>query len=316
MDKLFHCNTCDRNYNSYQSMWNHNKKFHTNIKLIFPPKPSKNPPETLQNPPKTLQKPPVSLSHISNELYYICEYCNKQFTRLDNMKRHELDRCKKKNQIIQENIQLKERLEKFENMETELIKFKDEMKILMTKQCKTHPKTLTKINNNLSNSNNNNNNGIINNNYIIQLGKEDLINSLSTKEQLNILNKKNECLSHIIKLVHFNDNYPQFKNVIITNSTNNIAYIYDEKEQKFMATTKDKMLDELIINRMSDIEEFYETNMNDIDMPTQTKIKSFIDKMESDNNFIKRKKQDIKLIIYNNKDKVSKEIVKNLEVVV
>jgi len=293
MNKLFYCSTCNRNYNSYQSLWNHNKKYHISKELQIVPVKSEIEPV----------KPEI-------DTYYICEYCNKQFTRLNNMKRHTLNRCKKRNEIIQENIILKEKLE---NIEIELIELKNEMKILMTKQCKTHPKTLTKINNNLSNSNNNN---VINNNYIIQLGKEDLINSLSTKDQLNILNKKNECLSHIIKLVHFNDKFPQFKNVIITNSTNNIAYIYDETEQKFLATTKDKMLDELIINRMSDIEEFYETNMNDIDMPTQTKIKSFIDKMESDNNFIKKKKQDIKLIIYNNKDKVSKEIVKNLEVVV
>ena len=303
MDKLFHCNTCDRNYNSYQSLWNHNKKFHISKEL-------QNAPIELQNAPIKLQKAPVKLE-LEIDTYYTCEYCNQPFTRLNNMKRHTNNRCKKKNQIIQENIKLKEKLEKLENIETELIELKKQMKLIMTKQCKTHPKTLTKINNNLSNSNNNNNNNIINNNnnnIIIQLGKEDLINSLSTAEQLNILNKKNECLSHIIKHVHFNNNYPQFKNVIITNSKNNIAYIYDEKEQKFLATTKDKMLDELIINRMSDIEEFYESNMSSIDIPTQTKIKSFIDKMESDINFINKKKQDIKLIIYNNKDKVSKDI--------
>ena len=294
MDKLFHCNTCDRNYNSYQSLWNHNKKFHISKEL-------QNAPIELQNAPIKLQKAPVKLE-LEIDTYYTCEYCNQPFTRLNNMKRHTNNRCKKKNQIIQENIKLKEKLEKLENIETELIELKKQMKLIMTKQCKTHPKTLTKINNNLSNSNNNNNN------IIIQLGKEDLINSLSTAEQLNILNKKNECLSHIIKHVHFNNNYPQFKNVIITNSKNNIAYIYDEKEQKFLATTKDKMLDELIINRMSDIEEFYESNMSSIDIPTQTKIKSFIDKMESDINFINKKKQDIKLIIYNNKDKVSKDI--------
>ena len=310
MDKLFYCTTCSKNYNSYQSLWNHNKKFHTSKEL-------QNAPIELQNAPIKLQKAPVKLE-LEIDTYYTCEYCNQQFTRLNNMKRHTNNRCKKKNQIIQENIKLKEKLE---NMEKEFTELKTEMKILMTKQCKTHPKTLTKINNNLSNSNNNNNNIINNNNnIIIQLGKEDLINSLSTAEQLNILNKKNECLSHIIKHVHFNNNYPQFKNVIITNSKNNIAYIYDEKEQKFLATTKDKMLDELIINRMSDIEEFYESNMGGIDLPTQTKIKSFIDKMESDINFINKKKQDIvakqqidpkghiKLIIYNNKDKVSKDI--------
>ena len=62
MDKLFHCNICDRNYNSYQSMWNHNKKFHPSQNLPIPPK-------SLPIPPKSLPNPPSHLLHFT---YYMC----------------------------------------------------------------------------------------------------------------------------------------------------------------------------------------------------------------------------------------------------
>ena len=57
--------------------------------------------------------------------YYNCEYCNKQYNRLDNFNRHMKTYCKKKKNIIQENFILKEKLEKFENIEQEYIILKE-----------------------------------------------------------------------------------------------------------------------------------------------------------------------------------------------
>ena len=31
MDQKFICNICEKNYKSYQSLWNHNNRFHKNI---------------------------------------------------------------------------------------------------------------------------------------------------------------------------------------------------------------------------------------------------------------------------------------------
>ncbi len=45
---------------------------------------------------------------------YECEYCNKEFTRIDNLKVHIDKRCKQKN-LINENAELKKELEQLKN---------------------------------------------------------------------------------------------------------------------------------------------------------------------------------------------------------
>jgi hypothetical protein len=61
----FICKTCNKNYKSKQSLWNHNNKFHNHQK---PPNPTKTP----QTPTKNHQITP-NLSSTNNK--YQCEYC-------------------------------------------------------------------------------------------------------------------------------------------------------------------------------------------------------------------------------------------------
>ena len=95
---------------------------------------------------------------------------------------------------------------------------------------------------------------------------------------------------------------------------NNIGYIYDDKEKQFIATTKDKLLETLITHRMSDIVGFYETHLEKLTDTQQNTIQRFIDKMEDNKDFSEKRKKAIKLIIYNNRDKTTNEIVSNLEI--
>ena len=77
----------------------------------------------------------------------------------------------------------------------------------------------------------------------------------SDKEKLNILKKKYDSLNYFIEYV-FNNKYPQLKNIKITNMKDNIAYKYDDSKNKFIATTKDDLINDLVISRMTDIDEF------------------------------------------------------------
>ena len=103
----------------------------------------------------------------------------------------------------------------------------------MNKQCKMHHQTFNKIQNQLTN-NNEYNNCVFN---IVQLGQEDLVNTLSEKEQLKVLNKKYKSLNYLIDYIHCNDKFPEFNNVAITNLQNNIAYIFKNKK-RFIAKRK------------------------------------------------------------------------------
>jgi hypothetical protein len=67
---------------------------------------------------------------------------------------------------------------------------------------------------------------------------------------------------------------------------------------------------------MCDINSFYEELENELDEKTKEILDKVKDKIENDPAYKELKKKDIKLIIYNNRKKVSKEIIKesNIEI--
>jgi uncharacterized Zn-finger protein len=110
------------------------------------------------NLPQILTFPSFSSSDLSKTTSeHICNRCNKEFTRKDNLARHELT-CNKNNKInyIQENEILKETVqkqsEKLEKQSEEIKEVKSMLMDLMNKNCKVHPKTLQKINKQLNNN--------------------------------------------------------------------------------------------------------------------------------------------------------------------
>jgi len=217
----FKCDICIKKYSSYKSLWNHNKKFHTHILT----------PETPIHPPEQHQ----------NKSENKCIFCNIIFSRKDSLTRHI-----NKNRCINE----KSKDDKIEKIEKENIEMKAEMaklKDMLQKALKIHPKTLQKINNQL------NNNGIINNNTIniIQLGKEDLTKMLTMDEKMSILNRQAMGINDLVKLVHTSGKYKKCMNVYITNLQNTIGYMYDEKQNNFIAVNKNELLNDLVDSRMS-----------------------------------------------------------------
>jgi hypothetical protein len=63
------------------------------------------------------------------------------------------------------------------------------------------------------------------------------------------------------------------------------------------------LIDDIIYYRINDLEEFYDINLNSLDEKTRNIITNIINKMEKDDKFISKKKDQIKLILYNNKAK-------------
>jgi hypothetical protein len=82
----FKCKICNKYYHSYQSLWNHNKKFHNNICDHY-----------------------INLGDHKDT--NICKYCNKLFANRHSRWRHEKN-CKPKINLIEENNLLKEKLNK------------------------------------------------------------------------------------------------------------------------------------------------------------------------------------------------------------
>jgi hypothetical protein len=281
------CTFCNKEYKTIQSRSNHIRIYHKTNDIIISPQ-------------------------IFNKNQ--CKYCYKILSRYDSVKRHE-NNCKfkeSKKNLEEENKELK-------NIIKKQSEYTDHIKNLLTevlnKNCKVHPKTLQKINKQLNNNTINNVNNVtntINNTYnIIGLGHENLSNIFTKKEKMNILKSRYCSLPQIIEYTHFNDKYPQFKNILITNTQNNLAYKYDTQKKQFVAINKDELLEDIVDIRMCDINLFYEELENELDEKTKDILDKVKDKIENDPAYKEIKKKDIKLIMYNNRKKISKE--KNLK---
>jgi hypothetical protein len=190
--------------------------------------------------------------------------------------------------------------------EKQISDMKNQLLETMNKKCKVHPKTLQKINKQLNCKNmvKNTNNITYN---IIGLGHENLTEVFTRKEKMAILKNRFYCLPDLVEYTHFNDKYPQFKNILITNTQNTLAYKYDSMKKQFLAVNKDELLDDIVDERMCDINSFYDELENDLDEKTKEIIEKVKDKIENDPAYKELKKKDIKLIIYNNRKKVVKD---------
>ena len=86
----FKCIPCNKTYKSYQSLWNHNKKFHNTIKVVD------NTISTIiaQKNTNTAHESTIDEPTIKNK----CKYCNHIFTRSTSLKRH-YNVCKDKESV-------------------------------------------------------------------------------------------------------------------------------------------------------------------------------------------------------------------------
>lgn len=280
----YKCLQCNKIYSSYKSRWLHIKKYHTIISANNTP----NPPEL---PPNTAKKAEIK-----------CEYCNKIFTRKDSLVKHKkLNRCQN-NKLENKNP---DEINKLKKENEEIKKEMQKLKEMLQKSLKIHPKTLQKINNQL----NNNNNGTINN-YYLQVGNENLDKLMSAKEKKNILNYSGNCINELIKKVHILpiEKYKKCKNVYITNLQNNIGYMYDDNKNKFVAVKKDDLLKKLIDCRLFDIESFMQDHRDELEPHIIKNLEKFLEKIDTDDEMIKLKSDQIKLMLYNSKDDILEQI--------
>jgi len=287
------CKYCNKEYSSYSSRSNHIKRFHK-VNVVNGVIATVN--DTVND---------LSIVKNSDDMKYICINCNKKFKFRQGKWAHEKI-CKKA--IIENKSEIEE-------IKAEMERLRD----IIQKSLKIHPQTLKKINNQLNNStmNNNTNNGVINNiNTYVQLGNEDLINVLSKSEKRGILNRKAMGINDLVELIHCSGKYKQFMNVYITNLQNTVAYRYDKKINNFIVVNKNELLDEIIDSRIYDITKFLNEAEKVLEPSTADDIKRIIKKMETDDSFKGLKKEEIKFILYNNKDKINleKDKINELEV--
>ena len=290
-----------------------------------------------------------------------CKYCFKFFSRKDVLKRHILENCKiKKLQdkeketifkklLVQEDL-LKEKDEQINTLirqnkiiASEMIELKDKINMITkkTKKNSINKKIKTNISNfyNTNTNINTTTNTITNsNNVVVQLvnyGNEDL-DKIDIKEFFNAVVKNNKICGvkipeEILKLIHFNPNYPELNNIYISDINREKYMIYDDgmwklspddkipevmnKVVKFSYNKQDKLREKFknnkpIIERLNVVNKY--TQFTDIDYLEELKEEQDGDDIDNSvqikrcEDFQKKTYNTFKTTIYNEGLKLKK----------
>lgn len=317
-----YCDHCNKYFSSYQTCWYHKKTQHNhNIKNIQGK--SRNYQEIF----KENQGNSNIIQNTNNETNhsYNCRFCNKKYNIIQSRWYHEKT-CKEKEKREKEAEWEKEQNEQklqlqLKREETKILK----LKLKLEKSKRKQPKTVNELNNLLTehrntisrsmiqnHSNNNNTINNIHNHYqIIGFGKEQDIPALLTNNEKNaILGSKFQSLQKLIEIVHCGK-YNQFKNIILTNMKDNYMYKLDDSKGIFVLAPKDEVISSLINYRIDDLVVIYNefVEQNNIDIKTKERMEDFINTMSYGNDNDKKYHiNEIKLLLFNNKDKITNDI--------
>jgi len=265
--------------------------------------------------------------------HYNCKFCNKEYAFQQSRWKHEQNCNRRFEENNTPNIlvipdPIKNEIEKMkeesEKQKQQIVELQNKLltaKRLDTKTFKAVNKILMDRSYRNSQNNNVNSNNVINHNYqIFSLGNEELINVLTMQQKKQIMNSRLGSLEKIVEITHCGE-MNQFKNIIITNLKDNYAYRYDDKKGYFVTVAKNILLDDVVTHRVTDIEAIYDElqTANKIDAKTKKLIQDFLDKMSNEDapffdnetkydNFKSYKINSVKILLYNNQDKITKDI--------
>ena len=284
----YSCKICKRDYETYNGIWKHNKKYHiknnTNIKNT-----SLKLPESPESPPEIILKTRNKLS---------CEYCSKILSRIDNLKVHE-EKCKLKNTskivILEKTI---------EEMKAE----NNKINILESKIKKLENNTMKKVINNYNNCGN----MITNNKLIInKIGTENLL-ELKNTEITDIFNKEIESVILFIELINFNERLPENHSFCTTSLESKYLSTYNSETNTIDKDRKKYFFDKLLDTSIKRLEILYNSNKKKIAETRQKQIEENINNLKKmkessfSNKIMKEMINKLNLLSYN-----KKEIVKN-----
>lgn len=203
---------------------------------------------------------------------FVCNYCLKSYTRIDNFNRHQNIYCKK-------NVSI--------NIQNQIEEMKEEKKELMKKI----DYLITRVGNTT-----------INNTHNIQInsyGNEDL-SHITEQLKTELLRSPYLMIPKFIEQVHFNSNKPENQNICIPNKKDNIIKVFTGK--KWVYQDKEQVLNDLVDGKYFILDNHYEDNrslLKDSEIKTYDKFRNEYDndsKIISDNI-----KKQCELVILNNR---------------
>ena len=154
------------------------------------------------------------------------------------------------------------------------------------------------------------NNNITNNTNIVIVDIDEPPTNLTTEDINKIIYSKYQCLQKLIELMHCG-NYPEHKNIILTNIKDNYIYVFEKEKCQFLLSNKKHVLNRLFEYRMDNLKQIYSNYIteNTLDNDVKNSIESFIEKMNNNEKEKKNEINNIKILLYNNSEKIKYDIL-------
>ena len=249
------------------------------------------PPKLLISPPNLLISPPETSSTRTNS--NICKFCQKKFSRSDNLKRHFLI-CDAK---IKNETKKSTEIEEYKKIIAE-----QQEQIAKLKPASNKKLSIKNTNNNIINNNNTNNIT-----YRLEFGNENLHERLTEKEKKNILEKMHTSLIEYINLIHFSGKFPDCMNFFCTNLRSNYAQVYSEEQKQFITQFASDFLNTVIDTRLDEISTMFDEHKDKLEKIKIERLNKFFESMESTADAKSKRYMetiaDVKMMAYNNKHK-------------
>ena len=231
-----------------------------------------------------------------------CKYCEKNLSSYKNLWRH-LKTCKEKknkeeaDKSVKElvnllNIQIQEQKRELERKDKELEKRNMQIDELIKKAGFHNSGTITQN---------------IQNNIKLLAYKDTDLSKITDIDIKQCLKHSNMCVPHLIQMIHLDPDKPENNNVYISNLKNGYIMLYDGN--KWNTHNREEVLDNMIDEKQIIIEEKIEDWIQKgKQYPNlMKKFERYINKKER-NEVLNKIKEEIKLMLYNNRVIVHKEI--------
>ena len=238
---------------------------------------------------------------------YMCKYCNKILSYKQSLHSHyKICKEKKEDDTVKQsmndlvnllNTELKE-------IKKELTKKDETFKTELDRRDKQYNEQLTELIKKAGINNCTITNNIQNNIKLLNYGNTD-ISHLTDNDYLGCLKHKNFCIPYLIEKIHFDKDKPENHNIYISNLKNKYVMMYDKR--KWETKNRNEAIDKLI----GDKEELLENKLYEWEEKGKD-LKYLKDKfhiyMEKKNikKVIDQIKDDIELMLYNNRDLIKK----------
>ena len=244
-----------------------------------------------------------------NILFFNCKYCAKQFTTKQSMYRHIKYTCKQNDDedmrelVKLMNEKIDEQNKKIQDMQSDMQK-QGQIQERLRLELQKRDRKITKLSEKLQI---NNNCHIVNNQYnniqLLNYNETD-ISHLTESDFIGSLKKQNNCVKSLTEKIHYNPQKPENMNIYISNLKNKYVMVYENEKWQLkdcfdnIYEHKEILLEEWI-NREKD-------NYPEL----RDKFEKYLDNKEN-NSIYNTIKEDIKLMMYNNRVSVLKNTITN-----